>query len=162
MMSTVSKHNENSQLKQIGESVMRAVVQRVSSAQVAVNGEVTGRIQRGLLVYLGVEKTDTPEDVPYMVEKITNLRIFEDEAGKMNRSMVDETGDLLCISQFTLLGDCRRGGAPALRTPKSRTRRMPCTGSLFNCAGRRGSPLKQAFFRPIWKWHPLTTDPSPC
>jgi D-aminoacyl-tRNA deacylase len=97
---------------------MRAVVQRVSSAQVTVNGEVTGRIQRGLLVYLGVEKTDTPGDVPYMVEKITNLRIFEDEAGKMNRSMVDETGDLLCISQFTLLGDCRRGRRPSFTDAK--------------------------------------------
>ena len=97
---------------------MRAVVQRVSSAQVTVGGEVTGQIRRGLLVYLGVEKTDTPGDVPYMVEKITNLRIFEDEAGKMNRSMLDEAGDLLCISQFTLLGDCRRGRRPSFTDAK--------------------------------------------
>ena len=92
---------------------MRAVVQRVSQASVSVDGAVKGAIQAGLLVYLGVERGDTSEDVPYMVEKITNLRIFEDAEGKMNRSMIDEGGELLCISQFTLLGDCRRGRRPS-------------------------------------------------
>lgn len=92
---------------------MRAVVQRVSSAKVTVEGEVTGQIGGGLLVYLGVAKGDTMEDVQFMVEKVTNLRIFEDEAGKMNRSLMDEAGELLCISQFTLLGDCRRGRRPS-------------------------------------------------
>jgi len=92
---------------------MRAVVQRVSSAKVTVEGDVTGQIGGGLLVYLGVAKGDTMEDVVFMVEKVTNLRIFEDEAGKMNRSLMDEEGELLCISQFTLLGDCRRGRRPS-------------------------------------------------
>ncbi len=97
---------------------MRAVVQRVSSASVVVDQQVTGEIKGGLLVYLGIEKNDTAEDVGYMVEKITNLRIFEDEDGKMNRSMIDEAGEMLCISQFTLLGDCRRGRRPSFTDAK--------------------------------------------
>jgi D-aminoacyl-tRNA deacylase len=97
---------------------MRAVVQRVSSASVVVDQQLTGEIKGGLLVYLGIEKNDTAEDVGYMVEKITNLRIFEDEDGKMNRSMIDEAGEMLCISQFTLLGDCRRGRRPSFTDAK--------------------------------------------
>lgn len=92
---------------------MRAIVQRVKSACVSVDGEVTGAISNGLLVYLGVGKQDTEKDIEYMVEKITNLRIFEDELGKMNRSLMDEKGEILCISQFTLWGDCRKGRRPS-------------------------------------------------
>ncbi len=92
---------------------MRAVVQRVKSARVSVEGEAAGTISNGLLVYLGVGKQDTEKDIDYMVEKITNLRIFEDEQGKMNRSLVDEEGEILCISQFTLWGDCRKGRRPS-------------------------------------------------
>jgi len=97
---------------------MRAVVQRVSQAKVEVDGEVKGQINGGLLVYFGVDKTDTPEEIPYMVEKITNLRIFEDEDGKMNRSLMDEGGEILCISQFTLMGDCRKGRRPSFTDAK--------------------------------------------
>ena len=100
---------------------MRAVVQRVNSACVSVDGEVTGAISNGLLVYLGVGKQDTERDIDYMVEKITNLRIFEDDQGKMNRSLTDEIGEILCISQFTLWGDCRKGRRPSFtvaRDPK--------------------------------------------
>ena len=92
---------------------MRAVVQRVNSACVAVEGKVAGTIAKGLLIYLGVGKQDTEKDIDYMVEKITNLRIFEDEQGKMNRSLVDEEGEILCISQFTIWGDCRKGRRPS-------------------------------------------------
>ncbi len=97
---------------------MRAIVQRVSSASVVVDQQITGEIKGGLLVYLGIEKNDTAEDVGYMVEKITNLRIFEDKDGKMNRSMIDEAGEMLCISQFTLLGDCRKGRRPSFTDAK--------------------------------------------
>lgn len=97
---------------------MRAVVQRVSSAKVAVEGKVAGEIKGGLLVYLGVDKTDTRKEIPYMVEKITTLRIFEDEAGKMNRSLQDVGGELLLISQFTLMGDCRKGRRPSFTDAK--------------------------------------------
>ncbi len=92
---------------------MRAVVQRVSRAQVTVNGEITGEIALGLLVLLGVGQDDTESDAIYLAEKIAGLRVFEDERGKMNRSVLDVGGSVLAVSQFTLYGDVRRGKRPS-------------------------------------------------
>ncbi|CAN5280777.1 D-aminoacyl-tRNA deacylase [soil metagenome] len=92
---------------------MRAVVQRVSRASVAVEGRVTGAIERGLLVLLGAGAGDGANDLAYLVDKITNLRIFPDDAGKMNRSVLDVAGAVLVVSQFTLYGDARQGRRPA-------------------------------------------------
>jgi D-tyrosyl-tRNA(Tyr) deacylase len=92
---------------------MRAVVQRVSRAQVTVNGEVTGKISRGLLVLLGVAHTDTEADADYLADKIAGLRIFEDPAGKMNLAATDVKAGVLVVSQFTLYGDVRRGKRPS-------------------------------------------------
>jgi D-tyrosyl-tRNA(Tyr) deacylase len=92
---------------------MRAVVQRVSESSVAVGPEVVGRIGRGLLVLLGVSKTDTEKESDYLAEKIVNLRIFEDEGGKLNRSLIEVGGEMLVVSQFTLLADCRKGRRPS-------------------------------------------------
>ncbi len=92
---------------------MRAVVQRVASARVEVNGERTGEIGRGLLVYLGVGRNDTPHDRAYLLRKIVGLRIFTDETEKMTRSVLDVSGSLLVVSQFTLYGDVRRGQRPS-------------------------------------------------
>jgi len=92
---------------------MRAVVQRVSRAKVTVDGEVTGEIQKGLLVLLGVADEDTQSDVRQMAEKVIGLRVFPDEEGKMNRSVLEAGGKLLLVSQFTLLGDCRKGKRPS-------------------------------------------------
>ncbi len=92
---------------------MRAVVQRVSRAQVAVNGEIAGRIGPGLLVLLGVGRDDTEADATYLAVKITGLRVFEDDRGKMNRSVQDTGGSILAVSQFTLYGDVRRGKRPS-------------------------------------------------
>ena len=92
---------------------MRAVVQRVSSSKVTVDEEIVGQIDNGLLVLLGVNHDDESKDVDYMVEKITNLRIFEDENDKMNLSLKDVGGEILAVSQFTLYGDCRKGRRPS-------------------------------------------------
>lgn len=92
---------------------MRAVVQRVTQAKVEVDGAITGEIGAGLLVLLGVAKTDTVADAEFLAEKIAGLRIFPDAAGKMNLSVLEIGGALLAVSQFTLYGDCRKGRRPS-------------------------------------------------
>lgn len=92
---------------------MRACVQRVRRASVHVNGELVGQIDAGLLVLLGVGEGDGEADVSYLAEKLVHLRIFEDQDGKMNRSLLDTEGSMLVVSQFTLFGDCRRGRRPS-------------------------------------------------
>ncbi|MEF9953081.1 MAG: D-aminoacyl-tRNA deacylase [Clostridium sp.] len=91
---------------------MRGVVQRVDYSKVEVDNQLIGDTGKGLLVLLGVEDDDTIDDMKYMVDKITNLRIFEDENDKMNLSLLDVKGELMVVSQFTLYGDCRRGRRP--------------------------------------------------
>ncbi len=92
---------------------MKAVVQRVSRAKVTVDGETTGEIATGLLVLLGVGTDDAEADASYLADKIANLRIFDDDEGKMNRSLVDIGGDILVVSQFTLYADTRKGRRPS-------------------------------------------------
>jgi D-tyrosyl-tRNA(Tyr) deacylase len=92
---------------------VRAVIQRVTRASVTVEGRVAGEIGAGLLVLLGVSRTDNPETAAYLAEKIVNLRIFSDEAGKMNLSLLDVGGSALLVSQFTLYGDTRGGRRPS-------------------------------------------------
>jgi D-aminoacyl-tRNA deacylase len=92
---------------------MRIVLQRVSQAKVAVNGKIIGKIDKGILILLGISKTDTEKEVKFMVEKVLNLRIFDDEQGKMNLSLLDISGELLVVSQFTLYGDARKGRRPS-------------------------------------------------
>jgi len=92
---------------------MRAVVQRVSRASVTVDGEIVGKIGKGLLILLGVSTDDEESDAVYLLDKIINLRIFEDAAGKMNLSLAETSGELLVVSQFTLYGDARRGRRPS-------------------------------------------------
>lgn len=92
---------------------MRVVVQRSKRASVTVNGEVTGQITKGLVLLVGVTHDDKQEDAVYLADKIANLRIFEDTAEKMNRSLLDVGGEILSVSQFTLYGDCRKGRRPS-------------------------------------------------
>ena len=92
---------------------MRVVIQRVTGARVEVDGQVIGRTEGGLLVYLSVGKEDSEADAQFLAEKLVNLRIFSDEAGKMNRSVLDTGGSILLVSNFTLHGDCRKGRRPS-------------------------------------------------
>ena len=92
---------------------MRCVVQRVTSSSVTVNGELSGQIGPGLMVLIGVSVDDTDKDLKYMAEKVPNLRIFDDENGVMNRSVLDAGGSILAVSQFTLYGDARGGRRPS-------------------------------------------------
>ena len=106
---------------------MRAIVQRVSQARVEVDGIVTGEIAAGLLILLGVAKPDTEADAEFLADKIVGLRIFGDDAGKMNRSLIDAGGALLVVSQFTLYGDTRKGRRPSFdqAAPPELARKAP-------------------------------------
>jgi D-aminoacyl-tRNA deacylase len=92
---------------------MRLVIQRVKEAHVTVSGSTTGSIPGGLLVFIGISREDTRADVDYLLDKLLGLRIFPDDMGKMNRSIVEAGGALLLVSQFTLYGDCRKGRRPS-------------------------------------------------
>ena len=92
---------------------MKAVIQRVKSAEVLIDGRVSGKIGKGLLVFLGVGKGDGESDLSYLTSKIPDLRIFEDDSGKFNLSLKEREGEMLVVSQFTLYGDCRKGRRPS-------------------------------------------------
>lgn len=93
--------------------VMRILLQRVAHAQVVVEGEISGQIQQGLLLLVGIEAADTEEDLDWLCKKVTQLRIFSDEAGKMNRSVLDVAGEILLVSQFTLHATVKKGTRPS-------------------------------------------------
>ena len=105
---------------------MRVVVQRVNSASVTIEGRLNGKIEKGLLVLIGVGPSDTDKDLKYMCDKVLGLRIFEDEDGKMNLSLRDINGELMVVSQFTLFGDCRKGKRPSFASacPPDRAEQM--------------------------------------
>ena len=92
---------------------MRVVIQRVKEASVSVDGELVGKISAGMLIFLGVSKEDQPDDASALVEKVAELRVFEDSQGKMNLSASQVNGEFLVVSQFTLYGDCRKGRRPS-------------------------------------------------
>ena len=118
---------------------MRAVVQRVDRANVTVDEKITGEVQKGLLVLLGVAEGDTDKDLAYIIDKVCGMRIFEDEAGKMNLSVKDVGGAILAVSQFTLCGDCRHGKRPsftAAAAPCLRRSVVPTVLSFLRCSCR--------------------------
>lgn len=121
---------------------MRCVIQRVAQASVSVAGEQIGTIQQGFMVLIGVSTDDTDHDVHYMAEKVPNLRIFEDEAGKMNRSLKDVGGAILAVSQFTLYGDARGGRRPSFIAARARKKPMNAMNSLLRRGARRAFTSK--------------------
>jgi D-tyrosyl-tRNA(Tyr) deacylase len=128
---------------------MRAVVQRVSESSVAVGPEVVGRIGRGLLVLLGVAKTDTEKESDYLAEKIVNLRIFEDEGGRLNRSLIEVGGEMLVVSQFTLLADCRKGRRPSFTAAAEPDQANRLYEHFVERTAAAGVPVKTGRFRAL-------------
>ena len=126
---------------------MRAVVQRVSEAQVSVEGEVAGRIGPGLCVLLGVAEGDQEQDAAWMAEKVVELRVFEDQAGKMNRSLRETGGALLAVSQFTLLGDARGGRRPAFTAAARPEVAQPLYARFCALCREQGVPVEEGVFR---------------
>lgn len=126
---------------------MRAVVQRVSEASVRVETEVVGRIGRGLLVLLGVGRTDTEKEADYLSEKIAHLRIFEGAEGRLDRSLLEIGGEMLVVSQFTLLGDCRKGRRPSFISAADPEMANTLYEQFADIVRQKGVPVKTGQFR---------------
>lgn len=138
---------------------MKAVVQRVAGARVEVDGEVIGSVDRGLLVYLGVADGDSERDLAWMADKVSGLRIFQDEQGKMNRDVVDIDGALLVVSQFTLLGDCRKGRRPSFAGAMAPEPAERLYESFVGALREKGLPVATGRFRADMKVHSLNDGP---
>lgn len=139
---------------------MKAVIQRVKKASVTVEGQVTGSIEKGYLVFLGVMDGDTEAEADLIAQKLAKLRVFSDEEGKMNRSVMDVNGEILVVSQFTLCADCRKGNRPSFTASAP----VETAVSLYERFTRNLKELgvkrsRQEFSEPIWTSLSLTTDP---
>ena len=126
---------------------MKAVLQRVTGASVSVAGEVVGRIGRGLVVFVGVANGDTGKDAEYLAQKIASLRIFPDQAGKFNLSVQDIKGELLVVSQFTLLADVRKGRRPSFNEAAPPTQAEELFDQFVNQAGATGLKVETGRFQ---------------
>ncbi|HUJ24677.1 MAG TPA: D-aminoacyl-tRNA deacylase [Myxococcales bacterium] len=138
---------------------MRAVVQRVSEASVSVDGKVTGSVGAGLCVLVGVGTQDTADDAQWLAGKVADLRVFEDEQGKMNRSVIDVGGSVLAISQFTLFGDARKGTRPGFIDAARPEQAQPLYDAF--CAGvrARGVTVAEGVFRATMQVHIVNEGP---
>ncbi len=126
---------------------MRACVQRVSECRVTVDDQIVGEIGRGLLVLLGVAQDDVQRDLDYLAEKISQLRVFEDAEGKMNRCLLDIGGAMLVVSQFTLLGDCRKGRRPSFVAAAEPGRAEALYEEFVSVVRAKGIPVATGQFR---------------
>ena len=126
---------------------MRAVVQRVKHSSVKIENEMVAKIQNGLLVLLGVARGDTAQDADYLANKIINLRIFEDPGGKMNRSLLETGGELLAVSQFTLIADCRKGRRPSFIEAADPEKATELYERFVNTVREKGVGIQTGRFR---------------
>jgi D-tyrosyl-tRNA(Tyr) deacylase len=138
---------------------MRAVIQRVKSAQVCVYGRVSGRIEKGLLVLLGVGKGDGENDVSFLASKIPELRIFEDNSGKFNLSLKEIGGEILVVSQFTLFGDCRRGRRPSFTEAEEPSTAKHLYEQFVSKLREEGIPVQTGEFQAKMEVHLINDGP---
>ncbi|MBE3579663.1 D-aminoacyl-tRNA deacylase [Caldanaerobacter subterraneus] len=130
---------------------MRAVVQRVTRGEVRVDGEVVGAIGKGFVVLVGIAEDDTEEDIAYMADKLVNLRVFEDEEGKMNLSLLDVGGEMLLVSQFTLMGDVRKGRRPSFTSAKRPEEALLYFNKLVEEVRKKGVKVETGKFQAMMK-----------
>ncbi len=138
---------------------MRAVIQRVKSAQVCVDGRVTGKIGKGLLVLLGVGKGDGEGDLSFLTSKIPELRIFEDASGKFNLSLREIGGEMLVVSQFTLYGDCRKGRRPSFTDAEDPTQAKNLYERFISKLKEQGIPIQTGEFQARMEVHLINDGP---
>ena len=138
---------------------MRLVIQRVREAWVTVNNGATGSIRTGLLVFLGVSRTDTVEDANYLAGKLLGLRIFPDEDGKMNRNVREAGGSLLIVSQFTLYGDCRRGRRPSFDQAAAPEQAQDLYNYFVESLKRGPVPVETGVFQAMMQVHIVNDGP---
>ncbi len=138
---------------------MRAVIQRVEEAWVQVDGETVGSISKGVLVYLGIQRGDELSDADYLCEKILSLRIFEDEAGKMNLSLRQVQGEVMIVSQFTLYGDCRRGNRPSFSHAASPEKAQILYHRVVNRCKESGLVIQTGNFRKMMRVYSVNDGP---
>lgn len=138
---------------------MKALIQRISSAQVQIGDKIRGKVDRGILIFLGVEKGDTDSDADYLIKKITGLRIFEDNAGKMNLSVRDIGGKILVVSQFTLSADCRKGTRPSFERAEEPSRAREMYYKLLDKLRYEGIPTESGEFGASMTVHLINDGP---
>ena len=138
---------------------MKVVVQRVKSASVAVEGKIVGKIGNGLVLLIGVAETDTKDNVESIANKCTNLRIFQDDQGKLNRSLIDEKGEVLAISQFTLLGDTRKGRRPSFISAAHPEKGKEYYEYFIDCIVKQGVHVETGIFGAMMDVELINTGP---
>lgn len=138
---------------------MKAVIQRVKSARVSIDGKTKGEIDQGLVVFLGVGKEDGPQDVDYLASKISGLRIFPDPTGKFDRSVTDVGGKVLVVSQFTLYGDCRKGRRPSFTNAAPPEMAEGLYNHFIKRMSQQGLPIESGTFQAMMEVHLINDGP---
>lgn len=138
---------------------MKAVIQRVKSARVSIDGKTKGKIDHGLVVFLGVGKGDGPQDADYLVSKISGLRIFSDPTGKFDRSVRDVEGRILIVSQFTLYGDCRKGRRPSFTDAATPEAAQKLYDYFIERMCQEGLPVESGTFQAMMEVHLINDGP---